>query len=319
MVKSRRDRGKGRRGERQRRRHEERRKEEEGAKRLPRRKLIYVILIIASVFTSFFLLNSLSRSPVGFPYKAAIVDQLSLFAPNPDFVNVSTAILKANGFSVDYYPGEEVNVNFYRNLPSYGYGIIILRVHSAINLTTGTKQTVVLFTSERFNETEYEDLYNDQQLAQVGFYPYKPGDPTYFGIAPKFVRDSMKGRFQNTIIIMMGCNGMGDTEMAEAFVEKGAKVYIGWDNSVEVNHTDIATTYLLQCLVSKNETIGNAVEETNREAKPDPMYGSLLDYYPKEVGDLNIPKIAGILTINIAENIFRINSPINDRKTRLDE
>jgi hypothetical protein len=328
MVKSRKERGKGRRGERQRRRREERRKEEEeGAKRLPRRKLIYVILIIASVFTCFFVLNSFSRSPEGFPYKAAIIDHLSLRpeTTNQTFVQATTTILETAGFTVKYYEAEKVTVDFYRGLPSLGYGLIVLRVHSAANRSisepeTETNKIVVLFTSEPYSKTKYISEQNTEQLAQVGFYPYHEGDPTYFGIAPKFVRNSMKGKFQNTIIIMMGCDGMGDPEMemAKAFIDKGAKVYIGWDKSVETAHTDIATTYLLQCLVAKNQTIKYAVNETNSEVKPDPTYGSVLDYYPKEVGDLNIPKIAGILTVNLAETIFRINSRINNRKSRLD-
>jgi hypothetical protein len=313
MVGSRRERGKGRRGKaRPRRRPEEkiRVEKEEGAKRLPRKKIIYVILIIASILTGFFVLNSLLHSP-GFPYKAAIIDHLSISAPNQTFVDMSTAILNASGFSVDYYKGENVTVDFFRSLPSRGYGLIVLRVHSAIfDLETGTKQTLVLFTSERFSETAHKDLYDDQQLAQVGFYG---GDPdTYFGIAPKFVRNSMKGRFQNTIIIMMGCDGMGDPEMemAEAFINKGAKVYIGWSESVEVNHTDVATIHLLKFLVAENRTIREAVEKTNNDVGPDHLHhDSVLDYYPKDRGDLNIPKIAGVLAITV--------SHVNSRRFRL--
>ncbi len=315
MVGSRRERGKGRRGRAKPRRRPEERirvEKEEGAKRLPARKIIYVILIIAYILTGFFVLNSLLHSP-GFPYKAAIVDQLS-FRPettNQTFVNVSTAILNASGFSVDYYGWENVTVDFFGSLPSRGYGILVLRVHSAIfNLETGTKETLVLFTSERFSETEHKDLYDDQQLAQVGFYGENPD--TYFGIAPKFVMNSMKGRFQSTIIIMMGCDGMGDPEMemAEAFINKGARVYIGWSESVEANHTDVATVRLLQHLVAENRTISEAVNETNNEVGPDPYHpSSLLDYYPKDRGNLNIPKIAGILTVTIPR--------VNSRRFRL--
>jgi hypothetical protein len=69
------------------------------------------------------------------PPKAAIVDQGSLAPtsrPNPVFIKKATAILEEAGFSVDYYPGEAVTVEFYRNLPNYGYDFIILRTHSSI-------------------------------------------------------------------------------------------------------------------------------------------------------------------------------------------
>ena len=33
---------------------------------------------------------------------------------------------------MDYYPGEQVTVDFYRTLPLRGYDVLILRVHSGI-------------------------------------------------------------------------------------------------------------------------------------------------------------------------------------------
>ena len=38
--------------------------------------------------------------------------------------------------------------------------------------------------------------------------------------------------FDGTVIIMMGCDSLHYTDMATAFVEKGAAAYIGWDASV---------------------------------------------------------------------------------------
>jgi hypothetical protein len=64
--------------------------------------------------------------------RAAIVDHLSLTEPNPAFADRATGVLEEAGYAVDYYPGEQVTVDFYRELPSRGYEMLILRVHSAV-------------------------------------------------------------------------------------------------------------------------------------------------------------------------------------------
>ena len=107
-------------------------------KRRKRRKLKYGSIAFSVVLLCFFMYFSLhqpdqtNRSNInqGFPYKAAIVDHLSLTAPNQTFIQTATNTLKQAGYRVDYYSGEKVNVEFYRNLPTHGYGLIILRVHS---------------------------------------------------------------------------------------------------------------------------------------------------------------------------------------------
>ncbi len=39
--------------------------------------------------------------------------------------------MRGAGYDVDYYKGEDVTVELYRSLPSFGYKLIVLRVHSA--------------------------------------------------------------------------------------------------------------------------------------------------------------------------------------------
>jgi hypothetical protein len=209
--------------------------------------LAVVLLIVA--FSAHYTYNSLNQqqnqttNPASAQLKAAIVDQLSLTYPNQTFIETATNTLEQVGYSVDYYPGEKATVEFYRNLPTHDYGLIILRVHSSATNPDRTEAPVTLFTSERYDRSKhvYEQL--TDQLALVGFSQDETKEGiTYFGITPPFVTQGMNGKFQNTIIIMMGCEGLDNTLMAEAFVEKGAKVYIGWNQPVSASHTDTATT-----------------------------------------------------------------------------
>jgi hypothetical protein len=67
--------------------------------------------------------------------RAAIVDQLALTDPNDQFVADATRELTDAGYAVDYFAGDEVNVDLYRRLPSLGYGFVLLRSHSAWDRT----------------------------------------------------------------------------------------------------------------------------------------------------------------------------------------
>lgn len=158
----------------------------------------------------------------------------------------------------------------------------MFRVHSTATPASAESgsEDVIFFTSEEYSTTKYVSEQWNMQVARVRFtYDLSRA---YFGISQRFVKDCMKGRFNNTIIVMMGCEGLKYTSMAEAFVEKGASVYISWNGAVGMDHTDHATTYLLQQLIAENQTIGTAVTETRNKIGSDPTHGSTLEIYPPQ-------------------------------------
>ena len=276
-----------------------------GRKGISRKKslgiLFAVIIIVSILFVYYLLFMRPSPSSQPFQFKAAIVDHLSLTAPNPTFIQKATNILKEAGYTVEYHSGEEVTVNFYRNLPTHGYSLLVLRVHS-----TFTDHSVALFTSENYSYNKYRD--EQWPIAdRLGAVAYTMEEAEkeilYFGILPSFVKHSMKGTFNNTVIIMMGCDGLMYEPMAEAFVQKGARVYISWDGPVSASHTDQATTRLLEHLITERKTIKQAVTETREEVGPDPVDESILLYHPTtpEAENYVIPEPKSNITTNVAK------------------
>lgn len=241
--------------------------------------IVFFSFLILSV-SGFLFLTYQSQNPVATPssqLRAVIVDHLSLTSPNQTFVDEATDMLKQAGYTVDYIPGEKVTVDCYRNLPVAGYKIIILRVHCG---HWPERQAISFFTSETYSESEYAlDQLAGRLHRDFFVYPPTDGDPGYFSITPSFVKDSMKGTFNDTTIIMMGCYGLEYPGMAEAFVQKGAKAYISWNGSVASDHTDQVTTNLLQHLVIEKQPVGQAVDNTMKEVGEDPQYKSALTYY----------------------------------------
>jgi hypothetical protein len=94
----------------------------------------------------------------------------------------------------------------------------------------------------------------------------------------------MEGTFNDTTIISMGCDGLKQTTMAEAFIEKGARAYVSWNGSVSVDHTDQATECLLRHLITERQTVDEAVKQTMNEVGPDPTDNSILMFYPDRAG-----------------------------------
>lgn len=273
-----------------------------------RKKLAYMVSAVIFILVCFFAFSFLHSSPP----QAAIVDHLSFFPEqrNQTFVDTCTKILEESGLTCAYYKGEEITVDFYRKLPSRGSDLIILRVHSAIMKTEeGVVSLLGLFTSELFSPETAQKYPEDVKYDRLvrAFFPEE--EKEYFGIVPRFIEESMEGRFRDTVIVMMGCEGLGYVDprthtragysnMAEAFVKKGAKVYTSWDGPVGIDHTDLATAHLLRSLILKKRTLKEAVEQTNYYAGPDPTYNSTLKYHPDtaEVGNYTIPNLKGSLS-----------------------
>jgi len=249
-----------------------------------------IAVVSVSGFVSYSILNR-SSSAQATSFKAAIIDQLSGTFPNLLFDNDANTMLVNAGYKVDYYGPDQVTVDFFRNLPSKGYGMVIIRAHST---GWGPGDKIDIFTSETYRKDRYvyEQLVDQVNAATLG------GGKYYFIITAKFVRDAMQGQFPRSVIIMMGCTGLKDSEMAQAFVSKGASVYVSWDSSVTPTRTDNATTALLRSL-AKGETVRHAVNSAMVEAGPDPVYHSQLGFYPDDQASLVLNMQHNSTTANV--------------------
>jgi len=244
--------------------------------------LFILIVMLLSPASKPQLSNSNTNSNT-FYFKAAMVDEESLTYPNPAFVQNATTTLHNAGFTVDYINYTDVTVDFYKNLPTHDYGIIILRVHSTVLPTTGW---VTLCTSENYSTQKYVLEQLDNELLHVKL---NAGGEDVFTLGPNF---KMNGHFENTLIIMMGCDGLGVNGtsvylgLAEMFVNLGAKAYVGWSTGVTDSGSDNATLQLLQHLLVQRETLGDAL----LPIPSDPITGAHLVGYPNSESSFVIPQ-----------------------------
>jgi hypothetical protein len=225
---------------------------------------------------------------------AAIIDQLAVMETNQEFIERVTAELEACGFEVDVYSGEEVNVKLYRQLPRYGYELIIFRAHAGLlkaeegGEVVGVKRATYLFTAEEYSQNRYVPEQLDDQLLPAEM---EEDFPLVFAVNSRFILKSMEGSFDDTLIIMMGCSCSYLEDMAAAFTFKGASTYIGWDGSVNLDYVDRAAADLITNLCTGGMTVNEAAFETMTEIGPDPYWGASLRFHPRESSGQTIAEL----------------------------
>lgn len=239
---------------------------------------IAIYLLAAIVICSAAVAIFLNFSRPGEPevHKAALVDHLSLTFPNQRFIDNTTEILEQAGYTVDYYPGEEVTVEFYRYLPTHHYDLVILRVHSGrINTPNGTPtDNVALFSSEPYNPEKYVE---EEKAGLIGSARYHSNlSSLYFAITPSFVMLGMEGKFEDSTVILMGCDGFKSDTMARAFANKGANAFISWSGPIPASYTDAVTESLLKHFLIERLPLKEAMLKTKGEVGPNQIYGSEL-------------------------------------------
>ena len=204
--------------------------------------------------------------------RAAIIDQLGLTRPNPKFIALASAMLEAAGYQVDVYSGDEITVEFYKDLATHGYRLIVFRTHSSHVDPTGE---IGLFTSELYRKNRWVTEQLRGQLVYGHTIP-NAGGPTYFSIVAAFIREEMRGRFDDTLLIIGGCETLASPQLAEAFLDRGASTVVGWDDVVDLAHNDRALLRLLLAIVGENMSVDEAIQRTMIDVGPDPVYHSWL-------------------------------------------
>ena len=225
--------------------------------------------------------------PEQIPVKEGVTIVDLFYSTNPQFTNEVTSFLTSKDITTNTFKDANITVDFYRQLPKYGSNLVVLRIHAGVLEHDPTKPTF-LFTEEPYNTYEYlfEQLSEQVQSGKID--PDDSAEEPVFTVGPLFVSASMEGSFSDSIVVMSSCLGLYSTQLAEAFIERGAKAFISWDEKVSLTHTDEATMVLLRSLIEYGMTVSEAVEKAMNDVGPDTAYNSMLHYYPSEAGNVKL-------------------------------
>jgi hypothetical protein len=136
----------------------------------------------------------------------------------------------------------------------------------------------------------------------------------------------MEGELSESFVILMGCESLNQTSMAEALVSRGAKAVVGWTGDVTVSDTDTGVLELLELLLDRSYTLQGAVDKVNHDH---PLVGTRLVYYPEAERDYIVPNreveasltlskiMPAYLTISSAAALRPVESLLLTRRKRL--
>lgn len=257
-----------------------------------KKRLVYlttaiIIVILAPIVYFYLAFPGQPSQP-----RAAIIDQLgssrldeAIRHENESFIETTREFLYKRFSAVDYY-SDNATIEQYRQLGSANYKLIVWRAHSALD--QGSKY-VAISSTEKYAEGEYDEYLDTEQLTLCNITGEADIHKMYLGITPKFIREVMNGRFEDTVIILMSCNGLrsGYHETARAFEEKGVRVLISWDEWVSSFDNDDGAGLLLQHLINENDTVSGAVGKTPTYSPE--LGGARLMYDPSAAADYRIP------------------------------
>lgn len=113
------------------------------------------------------------------------------------------------------------------------YGIVVFDTHGAGGKLILTREKTGWFSD--LTSTGTEENYIKEHIS--GLYCLvtmynKTSSVTYYAITPKFIKNKIKGKFPNSIIFNASCESMKTDLLANAFISKGVKTYLGFTNSV---------------------------------------------------------------------------------------
>lgn len=243
--------------------------------------LLLLVLFLGAVFWQSFNQPVIRIDSVA-PRGVALIDELSLTYPDQSFIDSVRKIVEESGYWFDYYPPEEVVVPLFWALPALGYDLVIIRAHST-GWVTGDKITI--FTGEEHQKGKY---YWEQVRGLVSSASTFESSQLYFTVTPQYIMKASQGKFPGTIVVMMGCTGLANGQMAAAFKEKGAEAYVAWKGQVYASRTDSATLSLLDGLFQQHMTVSEAVVYAMSQVGEDPLFHSELGLYPSSAGTLQI-------------------------------
>lgn len=168
------------------------------------------------------------------------------------------------GFNLDRMQNEDCTIKSLFDLNEYG--LVLLSTHGSAGKWIYTSETVKQLENGQASLSKaYLDVLNDSgMLTANAIWIWEYGKPlkfteNYIAINDQFIRH-IGGNFPNSIIINSSCESSLNPNLSYAFLSKGAKAYLGWDNIVNTRFCEETTPKFVENLISKNLNAGEAYE-----------------------------------------------------------
>ena len=252
----------------------------------------------------------MERIPVG-DSTALLLNQQSGDENRPycgRIINSLKTKFEKNNYDVTVKNGADINLAFMAN-GFAGYGAYFYISHGAYD---GSRTWIM--TGEEPDRSDFlgrllDDLYSEwfkDEIAVAGCREKRNGEwevVKFYMFSDKYVSGMYSGNaFPNSLIYLVACQGMKNTNLASAYVNAGAGVVIGWD---ETNCLGQSSGKLLFDVMLGGPTVEEAFAAMPGESKKDVCAvdaGANLVYYPSAGKD--------IVLVEEKEAEIIINTPV---------
>ena len=178
---------------------------------------------------------------------------------------------------------EKSDISFYKNELSK-YDVIYLFTHGTYKL-----KKHYLATGQKVGSNSSQILQKDK-IGIMTCIEKRNGEWVYidyYMVSEEFIKDSYStGSFKGTFIYAASCQGLKtDMGLAEAFVSRGASVFVGWDDTNSIGHVT-ASVLFPELLEGKN--LSSAISNLSPNLVTDIIYKANLKYYPSTAGNFTL-------------------------------
>lgn len=190
------------------------------------------------------------------------------------------------GYNIVYLSNEDVDLRYVEN--NLSAEIVYMNTHAGYWDVDGDQipDTVVIGTGEYWTDEttqKYQFEYDNKMIVEG-----MVGDISYIAFTPDLIEYYYNSSdFPNSLIYMATCDATHDDSMANAFLESGADVYMGWTQDTMFWTNSITSSFAFRLL-----TRGFTVKQVCRIIRSGGFYNfifrSKLTYYGN--GDHRIPR-----------------------------
>jgi len=155
-------------------------------------------------------------------------------------------------FKIDYLKNGDCTTSSLLNITNYG--IVVFDTH-------GSGGDLIL-TRQNAGSTDFLEKFFFNKLISSEYQLVTMDSGTYYAITSKFIKNTLVGKFSNSVIFNGSCQSTKTDLLANAFISKGAKTYLGFKENVGVTFCKNKADEFFSNLTGNNlKTTGNSFKQ----------------------------------------------------------
>ncbi len=224
------------------------------------------------------------------------------------------------GFKVNHLQEQDCTIDALKSLTDYGF--IYFNTHGKNGRWIETGE-IIDPNGEKYEKEVYDlkikAFYNVVYEVERNIFGKQNKIADVWGVSDDFINEELKGVFPNSVIFNNSCESTKSTLLSKAFLDEGAKAYLGFDENVWSSHGGPSAKVFIDNLVIEKNTVGEAFNKIWIKKDPLPPYAEF-QLLPDKDSELHFTESAtnldfeyGNLTAWIKEGDGRIITQLGNQ------